>query len=104
MNKSVLANLKYWMDERDKIRDRKSSGASKPWTEDKVLQAFRFCNVRREDDTVTRWLAQNWRHASYWDQHNFVPAMIFARIINWPPTLEEIGFPLVWNSEEMLKV
>lgn len=30
--------------------------ASGPWTEDTVLQQFRFCNIFREDDRVTVWM------------------------------------------------
>jgi hypothetical protein len=101
MNPSVLENLRYWLQEREGIRKLKEEGAPKPWTQDKILQAYRFCNVRREDDTVTRWLAANWRSKAYWDEPNFAAASIFARTINWPPTLEAIGFPHTWNREEM---
>jgi hypothetical protein len=28
--------------------------------------------------------------------------MMFGRTINWPETLEEVGFPFIWNSEHVL--
>lgn len=102
-NHSVLENLRYWITEREKIRVLKEGGAPKPWTQDKILQSFRFCNVRREDDKVTRWLAANWRKPENWSKPNFVPAMILARTINWPETLEEIGFPYDWDPSDLLR-
>jgi hypothetical protein len=45
--------------EREKIRIRREVlGLPRPWTEDPVLQKFRFCNVYREDDRTTRWFRQ----------------------------------------------
>jgi len=102
LNAAVLKTLKYWIEERDNIRALKEGGAPKPWTKDVILQSYRFCNVRREDDAVTRQIAAGWRNPKYWGKHNFVPAMIFARTINWPATLEYIGFPDSWSSEEIL--
>lgn len=102
MNRGLLDALAYWMNERESIRIKKEGGAPKPWTDDPILQSFRFCNVRREDDKVTRWFAANWRKPEYWSQHNFVPAIMFGRTVNWPATLEEVGFPFAWDGEKVL--
>lgn len=32
-----------------------------PWTDDPVLQGYRFCNIHREDDKVTKWFRENIR-------------------------------------------
>ena len=64
---------------------------------DPILQQFRFCNVRREDDRVTKWLSEHWREP-YHDSPNLTIAMVLARMINWPPTLDAIGFPVWWDS------
>ena len=100
MNLDVLRTLKYWVAERESIRIKKAQMLPKPWTEDAILQNFRFCNVRREDDTVTKWLAANWRDEPNWSKPNFIAASILARTINWPPTLSHIGFPDQWSSQE----
>jgi hypothetical protein len=71
-----------------------------PWTEDEILQTFSFCNVFRELDTVTIWIRQNWREL-YPDHPNLPFAMSMARQINWPDTLEELGFPEHWNPERV---
>ena len=74
-----------------------------PWTTDPIFQKYKFCNVYREDDKVTIWLRENWREP-YADHPNLPFAMALARLINWPPTLEEIGFPKRWYPEKVLGV
>ena len=74
-----------------------------PWTTDPIFQTYKFCNVYREHDKVTIWLRENWREP-YADHPNLPFAMALARLINWPPTLEEIGFPKRWNPKKVLGV
>ena len=47
--------------ERYLIKQRRENGEPFPWTEDEVLQAYRFCHVFREDDRVTIWFRENIR-------------------------------------------
>jgi len=95
--------LAYWIKERESIRKRKETGMPRPWTTDRILRDFKFCNVRREDDRVTQWFAANWRNEKYWDEPNFISAIILGRTINWPMTLAKMGFPVVWNPAEIKK-
>ncbi len=74
-----------------------------PWTEDPIFQKYKFCNVFREHDKVTVWLRENWREP-YADHPNLPFAMALARLINWPPTLEEIGFPERWKPYKVFDV
>lgn len=99
-----LELLKYWMSERENIRAAKDGGALKPWTKDPILQHYKFCNVRREDDRVTRWFSLNWRHEKYWDETHFIAAIMLGRTINWPHTLDAIGFPHEWRPKAILDV
>lgn len=83
----------YWIKERESIRKKKEAGLPKPWTDDKILQSYKFCNVQREDDRVTVWIKNHWRdpnrgHPNMWF------AMVVARLFNWPDTLHAIGYPL----------
>lgn len=87
--KSPPELLAYWIQERERIRQLKESRAPKPWSADPVFQTTYFCNVRREDDRVTRWLRANWLV----DDRNYEFAMVMARLINRPDTLERIGYP-----------
>lgn len=86
----------FWVKERESIRQKKEKGLPKPWTDNQILQRYKFCNVRREDDRVTVWIKDNWRE-QYRGHPNMWFAMIVARLFNWPPTLENIGFP-DWSS------
>ena len=46
----------YWLHERETIRIRKEErGDPPPWTDDPILQEFKFCQVFREHDRTTRW-------------------------------------------------
>ncbi len=73
------------------------------WTQDPILKAYRFCNVRREDDRVTRWIADNWRQPNKLDNDLWF-AMVVARFINWPDTLVEIGYPVPWTPKHFLEI
>ena len=74
-----------------------------PWTKDPIFKKYKFCNLFRENDKVTVWLRENWREP-YADHPNLPFAMALARLINWPPTLEEIGFPKRWSPDKALGV
>jgi hypothetical protein len=83
------APLWYWMMERMSIWDRRNRGEPKPWTDDPILQRFRFCNVFRELDVVTQWIAENIR-TPFHDHEHLWFMLAIARTINHPPTLEEL--------------
>lgn len=93
----------YWIKERDSIRRKKEAGEPKPWTEDPILQRYRFCNVRRMDDKVSQWLLENWYKPNYGHPRTLV-ACVMARHFNNPEALEEVGFPLLWKPERIKNV
>lgn len=82
--------LIYWIQERYEILIRKRLGHHKPWSDDPVFQKTYFCNVRREDDKVTKWIRDN--YSQYVDDPLFEYNMVFTRFINWPNTLKEVGY------------
>ena len=51
----------YFVAERELVRHRKESGTPGPWTDDPVLQQYRFTNVRRRDDRMTKWFIEHLR-------------------------------------------
>lgn len=81
-----LDRLLYWIKEREKIRHLKESKAPRPWTDDPILDSYRFCNVRREDDHVTRWFDRNWR-AKWRDHEDLWFASVVCRLFNMEETL-----------------
>jgi len=83
-----LDRLVYWITERESIRIKKEAGEPPPWTADPILRAYRFCNVRRMDDKVSRWLLENW-YEPYRDHPNALYAAALARFINLPASLDQ---------------
>lgn len=84
--------------ERHSIYLKKINNEPKPWTKDIILQNYRFCNVFREYDKVSKWVADNWRTPNQTNRDLWF-AMCVARLINEPASLESLGFPLPWNRD-----
>lgn len=74
----------HFLRERYRILLRRRAGEPAPWTADPVLQSWRFCNVRREDDKVTTWFRENIRDPLADD-----PKVFFATVaFRWFNTIE----------------
>jgi len=102
-SKEGLQRFFCFVNERHSIYLRRASGESWPWTQDKILRKYKFCNIFRELDKVTVWIRENWREP-YADHPNLWFAMAMARQINWPETLAEIGFPEKWHPRRVVHV
>ena len=89
--------------ERHAIYRRRQEGLPKPWTRDKILQQYRFCNVYRELDTVTTWIAKAWREP-HKDDPDLWFAMCVARLVNWPDTLVVLRYPIPWHPQHFIEV
>lgn len=100
--KEEVNQLMWWIRERIMIMTKRAKGAPKPWTNDPVLQRYRFTNVRR-----------NWDHTSIYI-HNKLDypltptrmafACAVARRVNKIETLQAIGFPrcvVRWKPDEI---
>src|ERR1017187_2352585 len=98
-----LKKLLYWMTERQKIFLKRQRGDPYPWTKDPILARWKFCNTYRENDKVTIWLRKNWLEP-FKDHPNLWFACFLFRQINWPDTLEDIGFPEEWNPRRVCKI
>lgn len=95
--------LLYWIKERESIRRKRTLDLEPPWTTDPILQSYRFCNVRRMDDRVSRWLWTHW-YRPYRDHPNMVLACTLARQLNNPEALEAVGFPERWEPERVQRL
>jgi hypothetical protein len=60
-----------------------------PWTSDPILQQYRFTNVHREDDTVSKHYQKTVRDV-YQDSNMVLPATVLYRWFNRPSTCEPI--------------
>lgn len=75
---------------RERVRLAREAGHPAPWTHDPILQTYRFCNVDREDDTVTRWFRANVR-----DPLQHQPEVMLATVLfRWfnTPRVGEVLF------------
>ena len=85
MNKTT--EMVYWITERERMRIRRGRNDysyAHGYSPDPHMGLVRYCNVRREDDKVTKWLAKNWRPS-----HHAVWEIVLARMINYIPSLED---------------
>jgi hypothetical protein len=94
----MIELFKYFVQERWRIHVAKDvEKLDPPWTQDPILQKYRFCNVMREHDKVTLWIAKHWRNP-----HRVDPMLVFnmavARLINYPPALADIAYQMTWND------
>lgn len=71
--------------ERYRVKLRRERREPSPWTDDPVMQAYRFCNVHREDDKVTTWFRENVRdHLAESPGHDIVATAGFRWFNNIP--------------------
>jgi hypothetical protein len=92
-----VETLVYWCRERENIRLKKLAGEPGPWTDDEILQTYRFCNVWRREDRVSKWLCENVLTEANidYDLRSFLMFSAWCRFVNWPPTIQaamEEGF------------
>lgn len=94
-----LRPLEYWVNERESIRIKKEELELHPdeWTADPIFKQYRFCNVRREDDRVTRWIHYNVR-LPYKDHPHLWFMLCICRYINWPDTLADLIKYKAWPT------
>lgn len=106
--KTGVGALQAFIQERYRIYVlRKIEHRPPPWTEDVILQRYKFCNVYRELDAVTIWIRENIRE-QFVENENLWFMLCAARQINWPPTLKALiesgSWPTVkWNPAKARK-
>jgi hypothetical protein len=89
--------------EREAVRRRRADGKPWPWTQDAVLQQWRFCNIQRVHDRTTQEIVKMWREPHSGDDDLWF-AMAVARLVNHAPALEELGYPIAWDADHFIAV
>lgn len=85
-----LDGFLYFANEREAIRILKEDmGHPGPWTQDPILQKYKFTNIRRRDDRVTKWIIENIIYPCN-DDDDLWFTLLIARLVNWPPTLQAL--------------
>ncbi|PWT84876.1 MAG: hypothetical protein C5B56_14885 [Proteobacteria bacterium] len=103
LDPEMVARLVAFMTEREAIRLRRADGQPRPWTDDPILDNGHFCNVHREHDKVTRWIANHWVAPHHNDPELWF-AMTVARCINEPDALAELGYPVPFDAAKFCSV
>lgn len=104
LDSGLLFDFRNYARERMNIRHKKNQGEQPPWTDDALLQHYRFCNVYRELDKQTIYIHTRLQHL----RDNF-PLWLFniiiARFIAKIETLEAIWIcqPGDLSCEERLR-
>ena len=83
------ATLLHFATEREQIRLARESGLMPRWTRDEILHKYKFTNVRRRDDRVSKWVIEH-LIAPAADAPDLWFTLFIARMINWPPTLQRL--------------
>ena len=88
-NVCSLPSLLYFIWEREVIRIVKERGSEKPYTQDPVLERYKFTNIRRRDDRVSKWVIENVIRP-HEHNPNLWFMLLITRLINWPPALQHL--------------
>jgi len=95
----------YWQTERESIRIKKESDVlPSPWTDDPILQEFKFCQVFREDDRTTRWFRNHIREPMRNEEDVLMATIIFRwfNLIETGRTLIDHDLLRKWNRKKAI--
>ena len=85
--------------ERISIYNRRAAGQPWPWTDDPILQQYRFTNIHREHDRTTVFVREKIREPFRDDKGTLIANIVMARTINWPPMIANVGYIKQWDAE-----
>ena len=79
--KDPIDRFVAFIEERENIRQRRLSGKPWPWTNDDIMQSYRFTNIHREDDKVSLHYQKSIRNR-YGEHPMVLPATVAYRWFN----------------------
>ena len=82
----TVEGLLYFIWEREHVRLLKEKGFNAPWTDDEVISKYKFTNIHRKDDKVSKWVIKEIINPNLKDKDLWF-SLLITRLINWPPTL-----------------
>jgi hypothetical protein len=114
----IFALYWYFASERQRVFERRIQGNDAPWTEDRILQTYKFCNVYRAADRVSQYLIKDVAYdgesvAAAERLFQIVAFRLFSRIETWrsvrtflghQPTIEDLRSDSFRNSLEHARV
>lgn len=86
----------YFAAERQNVFYKKLQGEKAPWTDDKILQEYKFCNAYRASDRVSQYLIKNviYNGKKYSDEDmifRIVLFKIFNKELTWEILCSKLG-------------
>lgn len=93
-----ITNFFGWMNERHLIYLRRQANYPWPWTNDEILQTYKFTNVYRQLDTGTQWLTNNIIKPHAKDPELFFNIAVYRRH-NWIGTAQELGWIHCYDAD-----
>lgn len=110
MDRLAYSQFWYWIRERHRIYIRRFKEKRPwPWTNDPILQEYKFTNVFRRYDRVTEEMMKRMREAQNegWRDGDLLFAMFLFRMFNWPPTydlLARAGLHGEWSEKKAIRI
>lgn len=102
---SALERFWWFCRERHAIYERRQAGQPWPWTTDKVLQEYYFCNIYRKLDRHSAWLIENVIEPNKEKPSELLMFNIcLFRLFNWIPTYEAIGWQEDYQANSVYPV
>ncbi len=89
-----------WIKERQSIYEKRKLGEPWPWTQDPILQEYKFTNVYRKQDAVTKDLLRALRRLNDKRPMNILFTICVYRMFNWPETFSNLELHAVANIGE----
>jgi alpha-glutamyl/putrescinyl thymine pyrophosphorylase clade 1 len=108
MQSDQIFQLCQYIKERESIRIKKEAGEPFPWTDDPILQTYKFTNVHRSDDRTTKEFKVLY-NANYSKLQNLYNASLY-RYFGTPIFARTVGFQYEYsrvnivNAAEKLQV
>jgi len=88
----------YWINERHAIYQKRAKGVNPPWTDDHILQDYKFTNPFRENDRVTVWMRNNWTKPNDNRPHGeIIFNCCLFRMVGTSEFAEEHGWVTEWD-------
>jgi hypothetical protein len=99
-----MQQLLNFITERESIRRKREAGLPFPWTDNPILRDYKFCNISREHDAVTKGVGALYREPHKDDPDLWFALVVARRAVNWPDTLKQVGYPVPWNPDRFKAV
>jgi hypothetical protein len=106
MQEESVERFFYWINERIRIQVHKDQGDAWPWTDDPILQEYKFTNAFRERDRTTVWFRKRIRDPLRMQPEVYMATVIFRwfNLIETGQTLLKHNLHIDWDPEKAYDV